>query len=411
MKRFFQEFLEGMSISFRAIRANKMRSILTMLGIIIGVTSVTLMGTAIEGLNQSFTRSIASIGVDVLYVQKFPWLMMSEEDWFDFRNRRDLKMEHNRAIERHATLAESIAPMVGTGGRSIRYRDKVLEGVAVLGTTEQYVQTLGINLLIGRFFTQAEASGSQPVCVLGYSVMEELFPFGNAFGQTIAVMGMKYRIVGVIEKQGSLLGENSLDNRVIIPINRFLKQFGYRRGLTIMVKAPGISMVEETKEELRGVLRTARRLTPSQPDDFAINQQEALTAAFDSISVVIAGVGLFITGLSLFVGGIGIMNIMFVSVTERTKEIGLRKAIGAPKRAILAQFLLESATLTSFGGVIAVAISYPLSLIIDQVMPTSMPLSVVLIGMGVSILVGVISGLLPAYRAARMDPVDALRYE
>jgi len=204
----------------------------------------------------------------------------------------------------------------------------------------------------------------------------------------------------------------SLDNRAYVPINRFFKEFmNQRRGIQIWTRAKSLTELDETKEEVRGIMRKVRHLKPKEEDDFAINQQEILVQTFNQIGGVIAAVGLFITGLSLFVGGIGIMNIMFVSVTERTREIGIRKAIGAPRRTILLQFLMESAALCLIGGIIGIIIAFPLSLIIDTVLPTAMPVSVVGIALLVSIFVGVVSGFLPAYRASRMDPVDALRYE
>lgn len=409
MRYAFGEFREGLLIAFNAIRANKMRSVLTALGIIIGIVSVTLMGTAIEGLNRAFNKSIASIGADVLYVQKWPW--GGGEDWWRIRNRREVQIQQAKAIEKQAELARSVSPVMATG-RNVKYGRKLIEGITIIGTNADFLQTTGVNIAFGRFFTQAESDGGRPVSVIGSDVAANLFPNESPLGKTVKIGDYNYRVVGVLEKQGSFLGLESLDNRAYLPINRYLKEFATRwRGVTILVKAISIPMIEETKEEVRGIMRKARGVRPKQPDDFAINQQEILIQTFNTIGVVIAGVGLFITGLSLFVGGIGIMNIMFVSVTERTREIGIRMAIGAPRRTILQQFLMESAALCLMGGIIGLMIAFPLSLIIDQILPTAMPLSVVAIAILVSLFVGLVSGFLPAYRASRLDPVDALRYE
>ena len=410
MKFYLIEFKEGLAFSLRAIRANKMRSALTTLGIVIGIVSVTLMGTAIEGLNEAFNASIAKIGADVLYVQKFPW--GGGGDWWLFRNRPDLTFQNAKAVERDATMAQDVTVVTGTMA-TVKYEQKFVEGVIIVGTDEKFLETVGSDLALGRFFSKQEADGGRPVCVLGSEISTSLFPNENPLGKTVKLGDFTYRVIGVVEKQGSLLGLESLDNRAYIPVLRFFGEFGNKRhsDLTIEVKARNKSVLEDTKEELRGILRRIRHLAPEDPDNFAINQQEMLIQTFNTIGGVIAAVGLFITGLSLFVGGIGIMNIMFVSVTERTKEIGLRKAVGAPRRTILMQFLIEAAALCLLGGFIGLAIAYPLSLIIDTVLPTSMPLSVVFIAIFISLLVGLISGFLPAYRASRMDPVDALRYE
>jgi putative ABC transport system permease protein len=410
MKFMFDEFKEGMGIAFAAIRANKMRSVLTTLGIVIGIVSVTLMGTAIEGLDRAFNKSIAALGSDVLYVQKWPWSDPGADFW-KIRNRRDVTIVHSKAIERYSEFASAVNPATGTM-TSVKYGQKFVENVVVVGTGAEFLETSGATIEFGRFLTREEADGGRPVTAIGSEIAANLFPNENPIGKTMKIGGYAYRIVGVIAKQGSFLGMESLDNRVYVPLTRYFGEFKSQRGgIQIMVKAKTVDGLEDTKEEIRGILRKARGLKPAQEDDFAINQQEMLIQTFNQIGGVIAAVGLFITGLSLFVGGIGIMNIMFVSVTERTKEIGIRKAIGAPRRTILLQFLMESAALCLIGGIIGIIIAFPLSLIIDTFLPTAMPLSVVGIALLISVFVGVVSGFLPAYRASRLDPVDALRYE
>lgn len=405
---FLTELKEGLAISFRSIRANKMRSVLTTLGIVIGIVSVTLMATAIEGVNRAFERSAAAFGTDVLYVQKFPWV--SNDDWATIRNRRNLEVPYAARLERQSNLSNAVAPVVSTR-RRLTFGINSMEGALISGTTAMYLSTAGVTLNDGRFFTAEESSGGRPVCAIGAVVAENLFPTEDPIGKTIRVSGFPYTVVGVFEKQGGLFGAFTSDNRVFIPLFSFQTHFGGRRDVTIQVRVTDLKQMEDAKLEIEGIMRAIRNIPPGKPNDFSINQQEILTQTFAPISLVIASIGLFITGLSLFVGGIGIMNIMFVSVTERTREIGIRKAIGAKQRTILLQFLTEAAALCLIGGCIGLAIAFPLSLIVDQVLPTAMPLSVVFIAICISLVVGVVSGFLPAYRAARMDPVEALRYE
>jgi putative ABC transport system permease protein len=405
---FWKEIFEGLIIAFTAIRANKLRSVLTTLGIIIGIVSVTMMATAIEGLDRKFEESASAFGADILYVQKFPWV--GHGDFWTYRNRKDITLDIAEDVEHQATLVDAVAPSVFTI-KPTQYGDRVMSNTFTTGTTDQYIYASGTTIQDGRFFSQEEAAGGRPVCVIGANLVENLFPNVDPIGKMVKLGGMPYRVLGVFEKQGGLFGIFTSDNRIFIPMKAFTNQFGSRRDVMIQVRAVKGTDIEEVKEELRGIIRKSRHLKPSQPDDFNINEQELLTQAFDAMTLVVGGVGFFITGLSLFVGGIGIMNIMFVSVTERTKEIGIRKAIGARKRTILLQFLIEASIICLLGGLLGLSISYPLSLIANQILPTAMPISIVLIAILISLLVGLISGFLPAYRASRMDPVDALRYE
>jgi putative ABC transport system permease protein len=407
---FLNELKEGLFIAYKAIMANKMRSALTTLGIIIGIVSVTLMGTAIEGLNRAFENSISKMGADVYYVQKWPWF--HGEDWWKYRNRKDIYFKEAMEFQKQMKGVEAVSYGAGAGsGKGIIYKDRLMTGIFVIGSDEQYVKVLGAYPQNGRFFTTYESDGGRPVCVIGSEVADGLFPNEDPVGKTLKVRGYNFKIVGILEKQGSFLGAFSFDTRIIIPMFQFVKIYGSRRSVQISVKVGSKDRMEDAREEIRGLMRKIRKVPAWKEDDFAINQQEMFTQAFNSISAVISLVGLFITGLSLFVGSIGIMNVMFVSVTERTKEIGIRKALGAKRRTILFQFLVESITITLIGGLIGLIIAFPVSLIIDQILPTAMPLSIVIIALLVSVVIGVISGILPAMRASKMDPVDALRYE
>jgi putative ABC transport system permease protein len=407
---FAQELREGLMIAFRAIRANKMRSVLTTLGIIIGIVAVTGMATAIDGLDKAFEKSARAFGTDIVYIQKFPWI--SNDDWSLIRNRPDIKTEYADAIERQAKLSSAAAPVVGRR-MSVTHGDFALEDAFVTGTTHTYNEASAIQNIDGRFFTAEESDGGRPVCVIGAVVAEKLFPTGDPVGQSVRIGGAPYLILGVYEKAGGLWGRFTSDNRVFIPLNAFESRFGTRRFVTINVKIADIEDLENAKLELEGILRKIRKIEPGKDNNFNINAQEILTQTFGAFTMTVGAIGLFITGLSLLVGGIGIMNIMFVSVTERTKEIGVRKAIGARRRTILLQFLIESAALCLIGGFFGLTIAFILVQVVSNAfeLEASMPVGIVFIAILVSLLVGVVSGFLPAYKAAKMDPVDALRYE
>ncbi|HWQ91939.1 MAG TPA: ABC transporter permease [Clostridia bacterium] len=404
------ELKEGLGISWSALRANKMRSVLTTLGIVIGIVTVTLMGTAIEGLNRAFLKSISFIGADVLYVQRHAWFIDSHEEWMKVQKRRPITLDQVRSLEKQLTLARALAPMAGTQS-PIQYKKRRSDSVTIIGTTDQFILTSAIGIAQGRFFSPGEVEGGRPVCVIGCEVATNLFERDSPLGKKVTIERRAFEVIGVLDKQGSFLGTFSLDNQAIIPMHQFEAGFNNRPEYDIQIRVKDIAQLDEAREEVRSAMRKVRRLAPSEPDDFAVNQQDQFIEMFHKIAGTIAAVGLFITGLSLFVGGIGIMNIMFVSVAERTREIGIRKAIGAKRRTILIQFLIEAACICLGGGIIALSFAWPITLIMQKFLPATLSLTVVGIALLVALSTGLTAGFFPAWRAARMNPVDALRNE
>jgi putative ABC transport system permease protein len=405
---FFTELKEGIGISWGAIRANKMRSILTTLGIVIGIVTVTLMGAAITGLDRAFLKNISTIGADVFYVQRFEWFAGSDEAWMKMQKRPRITLAQANSLNDLLSMAKAIAP-VADSEETVRYQKRTSSSVHVIGTTDNYAITSSVGVSEGRFMSPGESSGGRPVCILGSQVAANLFQRGSSIGSRVRVGDVSFEVIGVLEKQGTFLGLFSLDNQVIIPLQQFTAAFWHNPDYQIQVKVKELAQLEEAKEELRSAMRKVRRLEPNEPDDFGINQQDQFVKMFHRLGGTIAAVGIFITGLSLFVGGIGIMNIMFVSVAERTREIGIRKAIGAKRRTILIQFLIEAACICLLGGLIALGIAWPTTLGIQKVFPATLSLGIVAVALGVSLLTGVLSGFFPAWRAARMNPVEALR--
>jgi putative ABC transport system permease protein len=405
------EFKESMFIALRAIRANKIRSALTMLGIFIGVTVVVLMTTAIKGIDNSFQQGISSLGSDVLYVQKWAWF--AGDDWWKMRNRKSITMEEFERFKEMVKLPVAVSP-TNAFQQTLKHGSQSVDNIFIDASDQDFAKERNFTFDQGRFFTETESKSARNVVVLGSEIANDLFPLGNALDNEIKIGPVTYQVIGVLSKQGSfLLGSFNPDQQAFIPLTSAFKYFMDKQhmSITIQIRAASTAMLEDTKEETKEAFRKVRKLTYSQEDDFAINQQEGMVDNYNKVVGVIQIAGLFITGLSLFVGAIGIMNIMFVSVKERTKEIGLRKALGAKRRTILTQFLLESSFICLVGGIAGLIAAVLLSYLVNQFIPTSVQYGAVIVAILVSLITGLISGFAPAYTAAKMDPVEALRFE
>lgn len=415
--RFLYELSESIRIAWAQIRANKMRSLLTALGVVIGIIAVSLMGTAILGIDAGVEQSLAGFGDDVLYVTKWPWRDASN-DWWNYRNRRPLTPEIadriNDWIAAHPDCPLKLA-VPGAERRSNVMRGEFrVTGIAVEGYGADMPRIIRSDMKEGRFFSELEAHSARNVIVLGVDVAEALFPGESPVGQTVQLRSQQFTVLGVAARQGAFLGLFSMDKMVIMPLNTFRRYFPINWSDPHVRVQFDTTRTDDAKEELRGLMHRIRQLGPEKKDDFEINSQQVVREQLDPIKKGIALAGLAITGLALFVGAIGIMNITYVSVKERTKEIGTRKALGARRRTILLQFLIEAVTICVVGGVAGLLTAWGMAAMVGRMSETfPLPFSPMLVvfGLTLSIMTGVLSGFVPAWQASKLDPVDALRYE
>ena len=399
-------FFETLRISLSSIYMNKLRSSLTALGIIIGVLSVTVMGTLISGLDRSFENSMSWLGKDILYISRWEWF--SDMEWWEVRNRPRMRLSYEDKIREMSDYAIAVSPVMQRGA-SFSLGDKNTQ-TQIFGTNVEYMETVNEDIQIGRFFSEGEERSASRVTIIGNGIKEAFFEFQDPIGKYIKIDGIKFRVIGVLEKQGKFLGLFSVDNQAILPIGAYTRLFSKRGFMRLSVKVDE-KQIDEAKSEIQSVMRRIRGLKPGEKDDFAINQTKAFETQYNALKFAIGGTGLFITILSLIVGGIGIMNIMFVTVKERTREIGIRKAIGATPNIILIQFLFEAVTICVIGGLIGLALAFGASFFINKFFPSTLPLWLSIVSIIMSVFVGVISGIVPSYQAARLDPIEALRYE
>jgi putative ABC transport system permease protein len=405
------EIREGTTIAFQSLRTNKLRSFLTILGVIIGITAIMAMISIIEGLNKSMKAQLASLGTDVLYIRPFApgaWVGQMPDS---LRRRKWFEPEDVEAILRGAPDVIAVAPLNFTQTR-IRHGDTESRLIAVIGTSPAYMITNNYAADNGRVFTESEVEHRAPVAVIGADHVENLFPHVNPVGKSISIGGKPFTVIGTAEPRGKFLGM-SMDDLVMVPHTTLEKWYGPELPFVLNAKPASPERIDAAKEQIAEVLRRQRKIQYHQGDNFAIFTDQSLVDLYGQITGAFYLVMVVISSIGLMVGGIGVMNIMLVSVTERTREIGVRKALGARQRDVLWQFLVEAMTLTGVGGVIGVLAGLGAGKLVDVLSPLSfaVPIWGILLAFGSATAIGLFFGIYPAMKAARLDPVEALRYE
>ena len=404
---------EAFRIAVDSIWTHKLRSVLTLLGIIIGVASVVTVGGAIEGLGSYVSdRVVSSFGSNAFIVARFARVNVSNEDFEKIIKRnKSLYPADMRAVEDKCDGCEAISTTLN-GTDDVKRGSSTFYDASITGINEDLPKIQELELEEGRFISSFDVNSARRNAIIGSQVREDLFGSAEALGKQIKVGGDDYTVIGVEVRNGSMMGQ-SLDNKIYIPYTAFLKKYGPRQSIQFRVKAPSAAALESTQDEVRQILRARHKLRPNQEDDFDILASSALQDAVGQLTGAIAMVITPITLISLIVGGIVVMNIMLVTVTERTVEIGTRKAVGAKRSDILLQFLIESALLASAGGLIGILLAYIISLIIANTTPVPMNITLgyILMALLTSGGIGVISGIYPAHKASKLNPIVALMRE
>jgi putative ABC transport system permease protein len=408
--------VESFLFAINALVINKLRTFLSLLGITIGIFSIIAVFTVFDSLENEIKNEIDSLGNNVLFIQKWPWMMGGGDyPWWKYYQRPQPKIKEMDDIMRRSNTVEASAFMFDVDRTVSNIRKKgiiSMENVPIIAISHDYNQVMPFDLQAGRYFTEIESHTGKNIAIIGAEIAENLFAGQNAVGEKIKIFGRKLHIIGVIKKEGEDVFGNSNDNWILIPANFARNVVDVNNvGTTIIVKGrPHISN-EQMKDELTGIMRSVRKLPPKAEDNFAINETDIISKGFDELFAVIAMVGWIIGGFSLLVGGFGIANIMFVSVKERTTQIGIQKSLGAKNYFILLQFLFEAVFLSLMGGIVGLITVYILTFVVSSMFDFKLILSFgnILLGIGVSVLIGLFSGFIPAWTASRLNPVDAIR--
>jgi putative ABC transport system permease protein len=408
------EFSEIVRLSLNAIRANKLRSLLTLLGIVIGVFSIIGVMTAVQVLQNGIESGLSNLGAHTFQIQKFP-VMASREEWLKARNRKNIDFQQAEYVESRMTHALYIGIESFENGETVQslQGEKTNPNVNIFGETPNGIPTNNWTVSEGRAITESDQRSGARVAVIAPDVKNKVFPRGGAIGQEVKIRGIRYTVIGIFESKGAALGGPN-DNFVAIPLSTFLNHFGeHRRSLNIMIKAKGPEVYEDAVEEARFLLRTVRKVDPGKEDDFSIFSNDSMIATFNDFTKYVKLGVAFISFISLLAAGVGIMNIMLVSVSERIKEIGVRKAVGARKVNILSQFLTEAIVLCQIGGIIGIIVGILAGNLAAMALelPAVFPYDWAGLAVLICTIIGVVFGVYPAWKAANLDPIESLRYE
>ncbi len=408
----FYQLKESFVFAYSSLVLNKLRTFLSLLGITIGIFTIITVFTVIDSLENNIRESIAKLGDNVIYIQKWPWSTGGSYPWWKYMKRPVPKLEESKQIMDNSSLVKASCFMV-FANKNIKYQDNFAESVQIACAEHSYEDIRTFEIIKGRYFSQSESYTGKNRAIIGYNIAMKLFGNDNPVGKYLKILGKKVLVIGVLQKEGEDMIGMSNDDQVLIPINfakTILDLRSSRLQPMIMVEAKKDVSADELIDELTGIMRSLRRIKPMEDDNFALNQSSLISQGLDSIFSVIDVVGAIIGGFSILVGGFGIANIMFVSVKEQTKLIGIQKALGAKSYFILLQFLYESIILALLGGIIGLLLIFLLTVVVTNATEMTISMSIwnVTLGLIISIVIGVVAGIVPAYNAAKLNPVEAI---